>query len=382
MARNKHNKVKRYHRSFYTPKMRVRKVLGVIVLVLAAMIAAWFAAPYVLDWGTHTWYTVVRGRSLDDAPAASSSSEASAGSEAAAASESAAASEAESSSSAAAEPEAEQHSSVAEITAGRWAAVERASLTDEAAVRAAAQSLAESGTAYALITLKDSAGNIYYPSAVPAAAASIAEKTVDPELIASVFREYGIVPVARIAAFRDPIASYTDRAMAIHYRSGGDTDYLWLDAANAAAGGKAWLNPYSTEAVGFVSGLINELHGMGFEHIALSCVQFPSAVSSKQDFGVSGGISREAQLAADINAWQEEYNGTLALWFDYSLGQCTDASSALGAQAWSLGMKNLIIEVPADDTLSEEQRAEILAAASQAGVEHTVIRDDAAGRFE
>lgn len=381
MAKNRHNKVKRYHRSFYTPKMRVRRVLGIAALVLAVLAAAWFAAPYVLDWGTHTWYTVVRGRSLSGA--AVSSSEASAEPEASAASSAPEQPEqsAAAGSSASAEPEPELHDK-AEIVSGSWAAVERSALTDEAAIRAAAQKLVASGTAYALITLKDSAGNIYYASTVPAAAESIAEKTVDPALIASVFKEYGVIPVARIAAFRDPIAAYTDRDMAIHYRSGGETDYLWLDAANAAAGGKAWLNPYSAGAVGFVSGLMDELRDMGFEHIALSCVQFPSAVSSKQDFGASGGISRDAQLAADINAWQEEYGDTLAIWLYYPLGQCTETSSALGAPAWSLGMNNLIIEASASDTLSEEQRAELLAAAAEAGIEHTVIRDDAAGRFE
>ena len=67
-----------------------------MVLVLVVLGAAWLAAPHVLDWATHTWYTVVKNRDLE----AESASRAAASSEAAA---SAAAEEAASS-----QPEPEQ----------------------------------------------------------------------------------------------------------------------------------------------------------------------------------------------------------------------------------------------------------------------------------
>ena len=53
-----------------------------MVLVLAVLGAAWLAAPHVLDWATHTWYTVVKNRDLE----AESASRAAASSEAAASS--------------------------------------------------------------------------------------------------------------------------------------------------------------------------------------------------------------------------------------------------------------------------------------------------------
>ena len=56
----KRQKVKRYRRSFYTREMRLKKGIGIAVLVVAVLAAAWVAAPHVLDWATHTWYTVVR----------------------------------------------------------------------------------------------------------------------------------------------------------------------------------------------------------------------------------------------------------------------------------------------------------------------------------
>ena len=60
----KYKKVKRYHRSFYSPGMWVKKAVGIIVLVAVVLVVGWLAAPHLLDWATHTWYTVVRNRDL------------------------------------------------------------------------------------------------------------------------------------------------------------------------------------------------------------------------------------------------------------------------------------------------------------------------------
>ena len=37
-------KVKRYRRSFYSRGMRIRKIVGIVVLVAVVLAAAWFAA--------------------------------------------------------------------------------------------------------------------------------------------------------------------------------------------------------------------------------------------------------------------------------------------------------------------------------------------------
>ena len=86
----KRQKVKRYRRSFYTREMRLKKGIGIAVLVVAVLAAAWVAAPHVLDWATHTWYTVVRDRDLSASSAVSES--ASSGAQSTAASEPAASS--------------------------------------------------------------------------------------------------------------------------------------------------------------------------------------------------------------------------------------------------------------------------------------------------
>ena len=378
--RRRNKKVKRYHRSFYSREMKIKKALGILLLAVVVLGAAWLAAPYVLDWATHTWYTVVRDRDLpDSSPAASSEAESapasSAGSEAAS---SEAASSAVASSEAAASSEPEPLPGTA-IREGGWAAVSLSALSDEAAVRAEAQRLAAQGVTYALVPLKDASGYIYYASAVPAASRSVAAAVVDPALIASVFKEEGLVPVAGVAAFQDPVASYTDRSMAIQYA--GEGGYLWLDAANAAAGGKAWLNPYADAASTFIADLIEELYGCGFEQVCLSAVQFPPIASSSQNFGETGGRSRDAQLAAVMAGWDARFAGRVTLWYEYPLDSCTGVSTALGALPAQLGVKNLVVGLPAGETQDPAVLADTAARMKELGAVHVVVRDSESGRF-
>lgn len=378
--RRRNKKVKRYHRSFYSRGMKIKKALGILLLAVVVLGAAWLAAPYVLDWATHTWYTVVRDRDLSDssqaaasapeaesAPSSSESSASSAGASSAAASSQAAASS---------EPEPLPGTAIRE---GSWAAVSLSALSDEAAIRAEARSLAEQGVTYALIPFKDTSGYIYYASAVPAASRSVAATVVDPALIASVFKEEGLVPVAGVAAFQDPVASYTDRSMAIQYA--GEGGYLWLDAANAAAGGKAWLNPYADTANAFIGDLIEELYGCGFEQVCLSAVQFPPIVSSRQSFGETGGRSRDAQLAADIAAWDARFAGRVTLWYEYPLASCTGVSPELGALPAQLGVRNLVVSLPVGETQDPAALAGTASQMKELGAAYVVVRDSETGRF-
>lgn len=345
-------KVKRYHRSFYSRGTRIKRGIGIVVLVAVVLGAAWLAAPYVLDWATHTWYTVVKNRDLEaESASRAASSEAAASSAAAQAA----------SSQAASEPEAPQFDGKA-ITGGSWAEVDVSALTDDAAIRAAAQQLKAQGADYGLVTLKTPDGSIYYASQVPAAAQSIAGAAVDPARIAAIFREEGVIPVAQLAAFKDPISSRTDRSMAIHYNG----DSLWLDAQK---NGNAWLNPYSAGAVEYVGDLVEELHGMGFEQAVLTNVQFPK-FSRKQDYGDTAGMSRPDQLKADIAALQTRFEGSVTLWFSYTLDQCNTSSAALDVPAVTLGMNNLLVTA---DRLDEAARQQLQQSAAEAGVQHVVV---------
>lgn len=372
MPKNKRRKVKHYRRSFYSRGMRVRRAVGIGVLVVVVLAAAWLAAPYVLDWATHTWYTVVRDRDLSaSSPAASESltQEQEALSEAASEVASSAAPSQP-------EPDPEPEAPAVDPTAvveGPWARAELSALTDEAAIRAEARRLADQGTVYALVPLKDSQG-VLYQSAVPAAASGI-HGSVEGAAVARIFREEGLVPVAQLEAFRDPLAARADRSMAIRYRSpdSGATDYLWLDAASTEAGGKPWLNPYADTAVRYVAALLEETRQMGFAHAALEGVQFPSQVSSKQEFGVTGARPRAEQLAADIAAWQAQFEGSLTIWLSYPLSSCTGSPSSLGAPAAQLGMRRLLVRLPADSGMAPEARAELADSLTAQGPEHVML---------
>jgi hypothetical protein len=321
-------------------------------LLLAVLGAAWLAAPHVLDWATHTWYTVVKNRDL----------EAESASRAAASSEAAASSAVQEAASSQPEPEQPKELDGKAITGGSWAAVDVSTLADDAAIRAAAQQLKEQGADYGLVTLKTPDGSICYASQVPAAAQSIADTTVDPARIAAIFREEGVIPVAQLAAFKDPISSRTDRSMAIHYGDG-----LWLDAQKD---GNAWLNPYSAAAVEYVGDLVAEVQGMGFEQVVLTNVQFPK-LSRKQDYGETSGVSRADQLKADIAALQSRFAGSMTLWFSYTLDQCNTNSVSLDVPAVTLGMDNLL--VTADKAMDADSRTALEQSAAGQGVQHLVL---------
>lgn len=367
MAKYKRQKVKRYRRSFYSRGTRIKKGIGIVVLVLAVLGAAWLAAPHVLDWATHTWYTVVKNRDL----------EAESASRAAASSEAAASSAVQEAASSQPEPEQPKELDGKAITGGSWAELDVTTLTDEAAIRTAARQLKQQGADYALVTLKDAAGTVYYASGVAAAAQSITENPVDAANIAAILREEGIIPAAQLAAFTDPVSVYTDRSMGVHY----DGNSLWLDNVSAAKGGKAWMNPFAASAVQYVGDLIEEVQGMGYEQVVLTGVQFPNIITRKQDFGASGGKSREgraAQLTADIAAWQTRFAGSVTLWVSYPDALCTAATDALGTTGTSLGMENLL--VTSSTALDADSRAALEQAAADAGVKHVVVHDTAAFR--
>ena len=220
------------------------------------------------------------------------------------------------------------------------------------------------GVEYAVLTLKDAAGNIYYAS--QAATGGIVADPLDAGHIAAILRGEKLIPVAQLAAFKDPISPRTDPSMAIHYNGSA----LWLDAQK---NGNPWLNPYSTAAVEYVGDLVEEVQQLGFEQVVLTGVQFPNIITRKQEFAAAGGKSQEgraALLAADISTWQARFDGSVVLWLSYPAQQCTDASDALGAPAVSLGMHNLIVTA---DTLDAAARGQLQQSAAEAGVQNVVI---------
>jgi hypothetical protein len=367
-------KIKRYRRSFYSGRFIVlKKVVLWIAAIAALFVIGFWAAPAILNWGTHTWYTKIKGFNLNR-PDSSAQSTSVPESQPA-------------SSEASSVPPAD--STAEAIGEGTWAMVSLSSLGDSTAIQQTAADLAAQNVHYAVIPLKDASGYIYYPSALPNAAKSISATTVDAAAVASALKAQGITPVAYLSAFQDPTSCYADRTMAIHYSG---SDYLWLDAA-ADAGGKPWLNPYSDTAVQFIGDLVEEVSGMGYEQVVLSAVQFPAYVSAKQDFGNTQGSDRAAQLAADITAWQTRFADRVTLWYEMPYAYCAAASTALGEKTPdALGIKNLVIQMPAAAGGAESEAAassgetaitleDVVNAMKNGGCAYVAVRDGAGATF-
>ena len=203
-----------------------------------------------------------------------------------------------------------------------------------------------------------------------AAAGGIVAEPLDAGHIAAILREEKLIPVAQLAAFKDPISPRTDPSMAIHYNGSA----LWLDARK---NGNPWLNPYSTAAVEYVGDLVEEVQQLGFEQVVLTNVQFPK-LSKKQDYGTTNGVSRADQLKADIAALQDRLSGKVTLWFSYTLDQCKNSSVALDVPALTLGVQNLL--VTSDAAMDADALQALETAATDAGVESLTVH--AADRFE
>lgn len=340
MARKNMGKVKRYRRSFYSGGQQLRRILAGVLALAALFAAGWLIGPAVIDFGTSTWYSLKRGG--DDAGTSSGTSQP------------------------ASEPQTEPEPTSApqptpepamDPKEGGWAFVSISGLSSAEQAASTAQSLAAEGVRYAVVPCKDSQGYVYYNSSVATAQSSISATTFDASAVTAL-KDAGITPVAAICAFRDPLAPYVDRSLAVRYQ---DTDYFWLDAA-ADAGGKPWLNPYSDGSVAYITALIDEVRAMGFEQVWLTGVQFPTTAGrDKANYGDTAGVSMGQRLTQVLSGWQAGGD----CWVEYPLSEVLAGSESqlLGASCAELGVKNLAIRV--DDAITEEQQPLLDAAATE-----------------
>ena len=348
MARKNMGKVKRYRHSFYTGGQRIRRALTGLIALAALFAAGWLIGPAVIDFGTHTWYSLKAGGGDDEStstPAATPAPEAT--------------------------PVPEATPAPTPVPAageGGWAFVTISGLSTPELAAATAQDLAAQGVRYAVVPCKDSQGYVYYQSAVAVAQSSISATTFDPSAVEAL-KAAGITPVASLCAFRDPLAPYVDRSLAVRYQ---DTEYFWLDAA-ADAGGRPWLNPYADGAARYIADLIGEARAMGFEQVWLTGVQFPTTAGrDKASYGDTAGLSMGQRLAQLLESWQA---GGVC-WVEYPLAEVLAGadSQLLGASCAQLGVKNLAIR--AEEELTDEQRQAletVLADARAAGLENAAL---------
>ena len=375
MAKRRKNigRVKRYNHNFYRSGRTywIKRILTGLLVIALMFVLGFVVAPGVLDWGTNFWYGTVKHE--DDQkvqPTASPAAENP---------DSQPDTQQDEPVEPTAEPDKPQNTG---YVAGSLKMLSLSALQSPEAIEAAAQDLHDQGVAYGVVPLKDESGYLYYNSAVPQAAASVAATTIDPAAVAAALRAKGVQPVASIAAFKDPMV---DRALGIQYAG---MDYTWLDN-KAEAGGKRWTNPYNPAAVQYIGDLIQEAKDMGFEIVVLSGVQFPRQESAKQDFGDTGGRDRAAQLKADIAAWEERFAGSCTLVYEVPYASCVTPSSTLGTVLPSeLGMKKLMVQMSAQETETDPDaeasavpvtQDEVFAALRAGGVESIAVRSGVTG---
>lgn len=130
----------------------------------------------------------------------------------------------------------------------------------------------ESGTPV-MIELKGSYGSFYYSSKLDDAvmAASVNIDQVD-ELITQLKNKgyYLIAKVSALADYNFGNAYPTSSGLYVP-DAAGNYKYLWMDK------GIYWLNPTSTSTLNWITSVVLELKGMGFNEVVLSNFRFPDS---------------------------------------------------------------------------------------------------------
>lgn len=150
-----------------------------------------------------------------------------------------------------------------------------------------------------LVDAKDAAGTVLYSSdnAIGKMTGVAADVTYDAKDAAEKIKKAGLIPAARLHAFRDAAAAIADRDLAVTYY---DTAIYWFDNS-PELGGKPWLNPYSDEARRYIVSLAQELCDSGFELIMLDSVQFPTGFAlDKAGYGANSGNMTRTQILSQF----------------------------------------------------------------------------------
>lgn len=343
MHKKRQQKIKRYRRSFNSQAERgllVRRVLGFVVLLGVLFFVGWLAAEPALNFISGIWYSVKDA--LSDKPSQSQSQ-----SLPSSASQSQSMPQSQTQESPPPQPALQN-------AQGNWAFVSLSALANEEIADETAKSLAAQGISCAVVTLKDDRGYIYYNSAIPTAANSIAEKTLDAKMVAEVLTRNGITPIAYVSAFKDSLAPKFNRDMAVIYQ--GQENYLWLDN-KPELGGNPWLSPNLQPAVDYTTGIINEVLDIGYKNIVISNAVYPDVLGLESASFTRGEDVREKQqvLADCVSAWQtaaKEKQGSL--WFEYPIeAALDDANKKTYGNLFGFGMENVLLDYAKSVTKTE-----------------------------
>ncbi|MHB1263992.1 MAG: putative glycoside hydrolase [Gemmatimonadaceae bacterium] len=151
-----------------------------------------------------------------------------------------------------------------------------------------------------VIDMKDEFG-LNYPSANPAFARNAGSgngMVRDPKALIDSLHAHGILAIARIVVFKDPVTARVNPAWTIRQPNGEP----WRDHK-----GFTWVNPYHHDLWNYNIGVAEELVTLGFDEIQWDYIRFPEPFASlpKQVFPGADGMSKPDALAAYLKEARE-----------------------------------------------------------------------------
>ncbi|WP_312939323.1 putative glycoside hydrolase [Oscillibacter sp.] len=169
--------------------------------------------------------------------------------------------------------------------------------------KAAWAAVSPGGVNAVVYTVKDTDGLVYIDSQ---AAPPTAAKTVEGSAAAlgDMLKDEGVYAVAKIACFRDPVASSADLVGRGLINTGG---YVFYDGNN-----ERWLDPSKVGARQYLVDLATACAAAGFDEILLTDVNYPTIGKlNKIDYGLAA-TGRPDSLRQGIDAFLTEMKAALA----------------------------------------------------------------------
>lgn len=196
-----------------------------------------------------------------------------------------------------------------------------------------------------IIPLKNENGNLLYSSKVTEAEAwgAVSKSAVNAKKIASEIEKAGLIPIARVSAFYDQVASHAKRNNTYSYASKKNTTYLFKNSATGKS--EKWLNPYQNVARKYICDIVKEISDMGYKHVLLDNVSFPDT-----DFNNEVRTNDEGKSKCDIlKQFLKELDSTgVSYILSYSwdvLGKEKLANTLYGGNIFEYGAKRQAILV-------------------------------------
>lgn len=156
------------------------------------------------------------------------------------------------------------------------------------------------------VTLKDSAGAVYFDSgAAVSGSVRIADDT-GAALAALTGEDSGVYAIARLSCFHDPRAAGSDVEGMGLKNTGG---YLFYDGNNSQ-----WLDPGKPAARQYLCEIAREAAEMGFDEILLTDAGYPTEGKlDKIDYGESSRTENLTTFLEELRAVLEPYGAALSV---------------------------------------------------------------------